>query len=285
MKAVIANLFRYPVKSMGGHRLEQTYVTETGIPGDRAWAVKDVARGGIQGAKRFGSLMKMQARFVSEPDEVNISPEVLVTLEDGRVISTFDKQINEVLSGEIGVPVSIWPLLPKEQLDHYRRLSPEPGTTPEQFWREVFARAENEPLPDLRGFPKELAEFESPPGTYFDAFPLLVLTRSSLARMQETSDTSTFDVRRFRPNILLDVDESGFVEDAWLGREAKLGGVRLSFELKCPRCVMTTHPFSDLPKDPTIMRKLVHENEGNLGVYANVTQPGSISIGDQLELL
>ena len=285
MKATISNLFRYPVKSMGGHKLDRINLTDLGIPGDRAWTLKDEERGSIKGGKRFPGLMSMQARFMAEPDSSNISPEVQITLEDGTVVSSHDPQINQILTDAIGSPVSIWPLLPKEQLDHYRRLPPEPGTDMEQALRQTFARTDDEPLPDLHLFPKELIEFESPPGTYFDSYPLLLLSRSSLATMQATTSSSVFDIRRFRPNILLDIDQSGFPEDAWSGQEARLGGARLKFEIACPRCVMATHGFADLPRDPVIMRKLVSENEGNLGIYASVIEAGEIAVGDQLELL
>ena len=41
MPAAITHLFRYPVKSMGGHLLEKSTLTARGIPGDRAWTLKD----------------------------------------------------------------------------------------------------------------------------------------------------------------------------------------------------------------------------------------------------
>ena len=48
------------------------------------------------------------------------------------------------------------------------------------------------------------------------------------------------------------------------------------------RCAMTTHGFSDVPKDVRVMRTLVKEAEGNLGVYAIVEEAGQVGRGDPL---
>ncbi len=283
MSVTIAAIYRYPVNSMGGHELRETSVQANGIPGDRCWALKDEARGGIKGGKRFASIMGMQARLDEEPTEDTPSPPATITLADGTHLSTQDADINHKLTDAVGASVSLWPLLPKDQLDHYRRSPPEEGADPIAAMREVFARTEDEPLPDLSQFPAELFTYESPPGTYFDAFPLLLMSRSSLASMQTHRSQSQFDLRRFRPNILLDGADTGFPEDLWAGRSGRIGEVELKFEMACPRCVMTTHGFDDLAKDPGIMRALVEANNGNLGVYASVTRPGRIKVGDNLE--
>lgn len=284
MSIRVTDLFRYPVKSMGGHRLQQVHLGPLGLPGDRCWTLKDEERGGIKGGKRFPELMSMSARLSSEPSPDQPSPEAIITLADGSEISITDPEVNATLSSEVGAPVSVWPLLPADQLDHYRRLPPEPGTDMEASLREVFARTPDEPLPDLATFPAELMSYESPPGTYFDAFPLLIISSGALQALQSVSEAQ-FDLRRFRPNILVDTGTTGFAEDTWAGREARIGDAVLKMEMACPRCIMTTHGFNDLPKDPGIMRTLVKENSGNLGIYASVVEPGLISCGDELTLL
>ena len=277
-------IYRYPVKSMGGHTMTTTPLTEKGIPGDRCWTVKDEERGGIKGGKRFPELMGMSATLSNEPSNTQASPPVKITLADGATLESSDPDTNERLTDAIGSPVSLWPLLPEDQLEHYKRTPPPPGTDMEAAMREVFARTADEPLPDLSLFPEILVAYESPPGTYFDAYPLLILSESALASMQNYSSGSHYDVRRFRPNLVIDLDDYGFPEDQWAQREATLGSARLKLEMACPRCVMTTHGFKDLPKDPNIMRELVQNNNGNLGLYASILEPGTISVGDTLTL-
>ena len=279
----LTHIYRYPVKSMGGDTLNSADLGPRGIPGDRCWTLKDEERGGIKGGKRFPALMGMHAALDRAPTDGERSPPATITLSDGRQIRSGDSDANTRLTEAVGAPVSLWPL-PEDQLDHDRRMPPPAGTDPVAALREVFARTEDEPLPDLSAFPAELMTYEAPPGTYFDAYPLLLMSHASLASMQAAAGESNFDVRRFRPNLLVDTGDSGFPEEAWAGRHVRIGSAELKIEMVCPRCVMTTHGFGDLPKDPKIMRTLVQRNDGNLGVYATVSQPGTVQVGDTLEI-
>ena len=268
---------------MGGHGLDTAKIGEWGIPGDRAWTVKDEEKGGIKGGKRFPELMAMQARFLTEPSADVPSPQVEITLPNNNLVVSTDSDINQQLSSAVGAPLSLWPLLPKEQLDHYRRTPPPPGTNMEASLRETFARTDNEPLPDLGAFPKELFEYESPPGTYFDAYPILLVSKGSIETMTAANSSINFDIRRFRPNLVIDL-EGEFPENQYVGHELKIGSVVLKVEMTCPRCIMTTHGFRDLPKDPRVMRELVKHNNGDLGVYCSIATPGSVAIGDTVEI-
>ena len=274
--ASILNIYRYPVKSMMGETLSEADIGEAGIPGDRGWAVRDEKRGGIRGGKKIPQLMTLTAQ--SGPT----AP--LITAPDGDSASASTEGINEWLSEKLNHPVTLWPLLPADQLDHYRRGAPDTEDF-EQELRAVFGRLPEEPLPDLTGF-EELLEFESPPGTYFDAFPISIMSQQSLAAMNQLEGESRFDVRRFRPNLLVDIPDTNhpFPEQAWVGKTVSLGSVQLKIDMTCPRCSMTTHGFDDLPRDTEIMRKLVNHSDGNLGIYASVQRRGQISVNDHIEI-
>ena len=274
--ASIINIYRYPVKSMMGETLSEADIGEAGIPGDRGWAVRDEKRGGIRGGKKIPQLMTLTAQ--SGPT----AP--LITSPDGDSASASTEGINEWLSDKLNHPVTLWPLLPADQLDHYRRGAPDTEDF-EQELRAVFGRLPEEPLPDLSGF-EELLEFESPPGTYFDAFPISIMSQQSLATMNQLEGESRFDVRRFRPNLLVDIPDTDhpFPEQAWVGKTLSIGSVALKIDMTCPRCSMTTHSFDDLPRDTEVMRKLVNHSDGNLGIYASVQTPGKISLEDHIAI-
>ena len=272
--ASVLNIYRYPVKSMMGETLRETDIGEAGIPGDRGWAVRDEKRGGIRGGKKIPQLMTLTAQ--SGPT----AP--LITAPDGDSALANAEGISDWLSGKLNHPVTLWPLLPAEQLEHYRRGAPDTEDF-EQELRAVFGRLPDEPLPDLTGF-EELLEFESPPGTYFDAFPISIMSQQSLNTMNQLEGESQFDVRRFRPNLLVDLPgtDHPFPEQAWIGKTLSVGSVKLKIDTTCPRCAMTTHGFDNLPQDAQIMRKLVANSEGNLGIYASVVKAGKVTAGDSV---
>jgi hypothetical protein len=279
----LSALHRYPVKSLMGESLETATLGPKGIPGDRAWAVRDEARGGIQGAKKIPSLMNCAARYLEEPSQDHVPPPQ-ITLPDGSRFLASDEKAAARLSAATGRELTLWPLLPPDALDHYRR-SPPDDPDFEKELRAIFAREPGEPLPDIGKFPPEILQYESPPGTYFDAFPLVLLSEASLAGMSKAAPESRFDVRRFRPNLLLQTSgDDAFPEAAWGGRKLRIGEAVLDVVMECPRCVMTTHGFADLPEDRRIMRALVRETGGNLGAYAVVARAGRVEVGDAIVL-
>jgi uncharacterized protein YcbX len=278
----VREIWRHPVKSMEGERIAAATLDAQGVPGDRAWAVRDEVRGGIRGAKKIPPLMRCQARYPEEPKPGAPAPAPEITLPDGASLRADDPDAAERLSNALATRVTLWPLRPPEDLAHYRRGAPTHADVQAEL-RAVFGRDPDEPLPDLSVFPRELFEYESPPGTYFDAFPLLLLTDATLRRLAELAPSSRIDVRRFRPNLLLETEASGFVEAGWVGARLRVGGAVLDVTVSCPRCVMITHGFADLPRDPGLMRTVVREADQCVGVYAVVREPGPVREGDAVE--
>lgn len=275
----VAQLWRYPVKSMIGGEVDAAQFVADGVVGDRTWAVRDEERGGIRGAKKIGELMRFAARDDGDGG-------VEITAPDGQLIRTTDADANERLSAALGHRVTLWPLQPADQLDHYRRGRPD-SEDPIVELRQVFGREADEPFPDFSIFPPVIMEFESPPGTYLDAFPVMVMSTSALRSLTEALPDSVIDVRRFRPTLVVDTgDEPGHPEFSWVGRQVRIGEVVLDVPAPCPRCVMVTREVtSDIPADRAVLRHIVRELDQNLGVYANVVQPGTIRTGDTVELI
>ncbi len=281
----IKEIWRYPVKSMGGERLPHTRIDAGGIPGDRAWAVRDEVRGGIRGAKKIPALMSLDARYLESPERGRV-PAPEITLPGGERVRADAPEAAARVSAALGTRVTLWPLLAPDQLEHYRRGAPD-HADPLRELRAVFGREEGEPLPDLTGFPRELFQYESPPGTYFDAFPLLLLSTASLERLAKAAPASAVDVRRFRPNLVIETAPGleGYVEAGWAGGRLRIGGVEIEATLACPRCVMVTHGFADLPPDAGLLRSIVSDAGQNLGVYGRCSTPGAVSLGDPVELI
>jgi len=121
---------------------------------------------------------------------------------------------------------------------------------------------------------------------YFDAFPVHVLTTSSLAEMARLNPLADWDVRRFRPNFFVETDPGieGLIETEWNTKTLRLGSVEIKCETPAIRCGMTIQSQAEIPKDPSILRTIVKYADENLGVYASVTRPGNVKVGDVVEV-
>ena len=258
---IVKEICRYAVKSMAGERLEECTVGTLGIPGDRGWAIRDETTGEITNGKRFPLLMQSAARY-REPPAVGFIPHVDIVLPDGTAVGSDASDVNERLTQLLGKRVSLWPLRPAEDTKHYRRKSKTArvygklarfrafraalpaltsfGPAHEQL-RESFSREPGEPVPDLSTLPAELFEFTSPPGTYFDAFPIHLLATASLELMARLNAAATWDMRRFRPNFLIETvaGMKGLVESGWAGQRVRMGEVTIACAIPAVRCGMT----------------------------------------------
>ena len=264
----IVSLWRYPVKSMLGEELNATEVTKRGLLGDRAYALVDSADGKIASAKnprKWPGLFDCRAAFVDVPKTGAKAPPVRVTLPDGTIVNSEQRDLDQILS---------------KGLKREVKLSAVPDVrtaTAEEYW------------PDIEGLDHRdtVTDFDLPEGTFFDCALAHLLTTATLDRLRALYPLGRFEVRRFRPNIVVETTnaEKDFVENAWIGQTLAIGdALRLSITGPCPRCVMTTLPQGDLPKDTGILRTAAQHNRATVGVYASVLRGGNVRRGDSVRL-
>ncbi|MBT4159685.1 MAG: MOSC domain-containing protein [Gammaproteobacteria bacterium] len=281
----IKEIWRFPVKSMQGDRLDRCTVSETGVLGDRSWAIRDEVRQEIQGAKHYPELMLCECRYRHEPDDGEVKA-VDITFPDGEMIGSDDDRIHGKISELIGVEATLWPLQPAENLAFYKRYIPNADEFQEEMVS-VFGREPGEPMPDFTGFPEILMEHVSVPGTFVDNEELNLITTSSIAFMQAKNPEARWDIRRFRPNFYVETVDGleGLVENDWVGKTLRIGEVTIEVSSKTPRCGMVVRPQADLDFDKSILRSVVKEADQNLGVGAHCRTPGEIRVGDVVELI
>jgi uncharacterized protein YcbX len=282
MIGTVANLWRYPVKSMAGERLESVPVSFRGFPGDRGWAVFDETRGGVTGAKRLPSLRGLAARYAREPVSGEASPTAEITLPDGSRVATADADAATRLSSAVGRAVSLRALGPAGTAIAPRLTSA--GESPE-FVRALMGLLPGEPEPDMSAFTSEKLGLLRQ-DNFFDAYPLHLVTKTTLATLARVAPELAWDERRFRANVVVEASvRDGYPEMDWIGRRVRLGGAVLEIVTACPRCVMVTQAVDELPHDPRVMRTLVRETQHSAGVYASVIEEGRVAVRDRLELV
>src|SRR5947207_4477808 len=267
----VAALWRYPVKSMMGEELNSCDITDRGLLGDRQFAIVDRATGKVGGAKnpkKWGNFFDFRASYVEPPQTGSKMPAVRITLPDGTVVTNEQRDLTQVLSQEFGRDVAF------EEARHDERSS---GATAEEYW------------PDMAGLDHRdtVTDWELPEGTFFDIAVVHLLTTATIERLRALYPEGRFEVRRFRPNIVVATgpDQQGFVENDWIGHTVAIGDeVRLRITGPCPRCVMITLPQGDLPKDAGILRAAAQNNQANVGVYAEVIKGGTVRRADDVTL-
>ncbi|MEW6583807.1 MAG: MOSC N-terminal beta barrel domain-containing protein [Actinomycetota bacterium] len=223
---VVADLWRFPVKSFGGERVRRAFVGPFGLLGDRRYAAVDTDTGEALSARRVSRLLGFSARY-GDGDPAGTP---LVTTPDGALHSPDDPELAAAVAAATARQVSV-----------------------------------------LRS-----------PGALHDAAPLHILSLASVAALG-AAVASDLDVRRFRPNILVELDDLHPGEDGWPGLRLAIGD-RVTVDVVVPteRCAVTTYDPDTLDRDPAVLAALARERDNLFGVYATVTTPGWIAVGDPI---
>ena len=286
----IRALWRFPVKSMLGEELDAADLGEGGIAGDRAYAVVDRETGKVASAKHpklWPDMLACRATFVEPPRPGDELPPARIELADGSSVMSDAADVDVVLSGFFGRDVELARAAQNGYtIDQYH--PDEENYDPEGHRDEVVESQLGAAFFNARGLPSVVPE-----GSFFDLFPLSVLTTSTLDRLGELEPQSRFDARRFRMNVIVATAARGFVENEWLGRTLTIGDdVQIGVAAPDARCVMPSLAQEDLPKDSGILKALARHNRVEIagalypcaGVYAVTESTGTVRKGDRVRM-
>ncbi|MGH9275967.1 MAG: MOSC domain-containing protein [Acidimicrobiales bacterium] len=243
----VAQVWRYPVKSLQGEQVEHLEIAPGGATGDRTLAIVDPVAGKVLSAKRYAELLMASARLEGD--------DVVVTLPDGTELQAGDPGIHAALSA--------W-------LDRDVRLEPPPADGPLPM--EMYTGMSDEDTP--------LFEWTGPPGKWVDLADAHWLTTASLTAIASGHADGQWDVRRFRPTALIEASGDGYPEEGWA--KVQVGQVASDVIMPTMRCSMPSRAQPGLERDKAIGTTIRDTNGNNMGVYATVTQSGTVRVGDSV---
>ncbi|HWD51942.1 MAG TPA: MOSC domain-containing protein [Acidimicrobiales bacterium] len=291
--ATVAELWRYPVKSMQGERVGSSSVDERGLAFDRAYALVDAVTGKLASAKRpkpWGALLEMGARVIDDGSgggppvvEVDFGGESTV------IRGADDAQASKTIGEWIGREVRIVSVAPEEAAFEEVWL-PDMGA-PESMYAPVTAEDEDgHPVLSVPG------SLGAPSGALFDFSSLHILAAASIRSLSAALGAGV-DVRRFRPNLLIETEggTADYPDNQWSQSVLRVGGsLEVRGMMATMRCVMVTLPQGELVRARQVLQTLNRVNRlevpsmGSypcLGVYAGVVRAGTVSEGDEVVVL
>lgn len=232
----VAEVWRYPVSSIGGERMDSARLSAVGIDGDRLFGLIDDATGVPAAPEkdcRWRKALHLAARSGADALPTICFP-------GGRSYKVNEPGLKSALSDYFGFATAIATYAHSGRTDfpitHYRH----------------------------------------------QHFPAHLLTTASLRYLAKLGNVDAVDCRRFRPNILIEPNNSGFVEDQWVGRRLRFGEIDLIAQEETKRCGVTFISQPGIDEDPEILRNILRYNKRNLGIYCAVNSDGMVHVGDEV---
>ena len=248
--ARVTELWHYPVKSMQGITVDRLSATDQGFGLDRQYAVIDAVTARVLSAKTVRALLDADVR-------VGADGAVVIAAPGCDPVSVLDPGVDAALSAWLDRPVLV---RERTHSDHggYDMTFDPPDDDAEQY------------------------EIPMPEGSFFDLATVHLLSTASVAAARDARPDIDWDVRRFRPNVVVDAGEEPFVEDAWVGRTVRLGEVTVSVQQPTVRCAMPLRAQPGLDRAVDVYRTLDTLHANHLGVYGAILGAGEVRVGDEL---
>ncbi|MGY1741646.1 MULTISPECIES: MOSC domain-containing protein [unclassified Blastococcus] len=265
---VVSRFSTTPVKGTALHHPGSVQLTRNGVEDNRRFHLVD-ERYRLFNGKHHGPLVRISTRYDAQRQHLTLQFP--------------DRAPVEGTTAEPGEPVVT---------DFYGR--DVPGHLVPGPWSAA--------LSEFVGKPVHLVAADTP-GHGVDVHPVTLLSTATMEHLRRvTPDGDRLDSRRFRMLVELDgcaVHE----EDTWAGRRVRLGGATIRVVGPVPRCVVTnenpdtgvvdfstlkaiTRYRGELAADLTTPVAHLPDNGAVVfGMYATVEEPGSVAVGDEVELL
>jgi len=120
-----------------------------------------------------------------------------------------------------------------------------------------------------------------------DAAPIHLLSTGSLGAVSDWIGGEEVDRRRFRANLIVEMNDSRpFAEAAWVGASITIGDEGPVLQVVSPteRCAVTTFEPDTLARDNRVLAGLARETENLFGVYALVARSGWVEVGAPIRM-
>jgi uncharacterized protein YcbX len=280
----IKELWRYPVKGMAGEQIQQCRIDPKGIQGDRGFAVRDVLRNEIQSCKFRPALLRCIARYADDSSATG-EQDVRIHFPDGSCLPLNASELPAKLSALLGHESVVEALSEQTSMEAFRRYQANKQILLEEL-NATFTREAGEAGPDFSNPSERFLNYVTLPGSYFLVSPLHILTTASLAHCKQLLPAADWDLRRFRPNLVIETlsQFDGLAEQAWLGKKLRIGEIDIDCNDTAIRCGAVTREQQSLPFDKTLLRTIVKETDQNLGIYGDIIGAGQIKAGDSVFL-
>jgi uncharacterized protein len=244
-----------PVKGLALHHPESVRLERDGVPGNREFFLVDHA-GRLFNSAKHGALVQIRAEYSNGAGAERLS----LRFPDGSVAE------DEIRLGD-PAPTNFWG-----------------RAVAGRFVEGPFADA----LSDYAGRHLRIVRADARGGA-FDVDVVTLLSEASVEELARQSGTPGLDGRRFRMLLTLAGCEP-HEEDTWSGRRFRVGSALLRIGGPVPRCVITTKDPDTGVRDFDTLREIkryrgVQDGDIDFGVYASVVEPGTVSLGDELEPL